>query len=70
MSTRPDMILQYAHHISDLLHQEGYDKIEVKAKVVASLNNRESQLLIDPKINLAEQPRTLLPKNWIIPLDD
>jgi len=70
MSTRPDMILQYAHHISDSLQQLGYEKIEVKAKVVASLNNREPQLLVDPDINLAEQPRTLLPKNWIIPLDD
>jgi len=70
MSTRPDMILQYAHHISDLLQQQGYDKIEVRATVVASLNNRELQFLVDPEINLVEQPRTLLPKNWIIPLDD
>jgi hypothetical protein len=68
MKTRPDMILQYAHHIADVYKEQGYEKIEVKVRLVASLNNREPQLLIDPEINLAEQPRTLFPKSWIIPL--
>jgi len=68
MSTRPDMILLYAHHIADELRQDGYDQIEVRVAVLASLNNREPQLLINPDVNLAEQARTLQPKPWIIPL--
>ena len=68
MATRPDMILQYSHHIADELRQQGYDEIEVRAWVMVSLNGREPQLLIDPSVNLAAQPRTLLPNTWIMPL--
>ena len=69
MSTRPDMILQYAHHLADVYEEQGYENIQVKVKLVASVNNRPPQLLIDPDVNLAEQPRTLFPKSWIIPLE-
>jgi len=70
MSARPDMILLYAHHIADELRQEGYDQIEVRVEVLASLNSREPQLLIDPSVNLAAQPQTLLHKTWILPLKE
>jgi len=70
MSTRPDMILLYAHHLAEELREEGIDQIEIRAKVMVSLNGREPQLLIDPEVNLAEQPRILLPKPWILPLKD
>jgi len=70
MSKRPDMILQYAHHLADLQRNEGYDQIEIRANVVTSLNGRAPQFLIDPKVNLAEQPISILPKSWIIPLQD
>ena len=68
MSTRPDMILLYAHHIADELRQEGYDQIEIRVAAYTLLNNREPQLLIDPSVDLAAQTRTLLPKTWILPL--
>jgi len=35
-----------------------------------SLNYREPQLLIDPTVNLAAEPETLLPKYWIMPLEE
>jgi len=70
MGSRPDMIQLYAHHLADVLRDEGYDQIEIRAKVMVSLNGREPQLLIDPDVNLAEQPRTLFPKQWILPLKD
>lgn len=70
MGSRPDMIQLYAHHLADVLRDEGYDQIEIRAKVMVSLNGREPQLLIDPDVNLVEQPRTLFPKQWIIPLKD
>jgi len=68
MSARPDMILQYAHQIADEAHQKGYDQIEVRVEVLASLNGREPQLLIDPSVDLAAQSPTLLHKTWIMPL--
>lgn len=70
MSTRPDMILQYSHHIADELRQQGYEKIEVRVWVMASLNDREPQLLIDPEVNLAAQQRDWLHSPWIVPLRD
>ena len=68
MSKRPDMILQYAHHLADLLREEGYDQIEIRTNAAVSLNGRGPQLIIDPNVNLAEQPTTILPKSWIIQL--
>ena len=67
----PDMILQYSHHLADKLNQEeGYEDIEIRVKSMVSLNGRDHQLMIDPTINLAEQPQTLLPKTWILPLKE
>ena len=69
MSHLPDMILQYSHYLADRLNQEeDYDDIEIRVEASSSLNGREPQLMIDPTINLAEEPRTLLPKTWILPL--
>jgi len=69
MSIRPDMILQYSHFIAENLREEGYEEIEIRVDVISSLNGREPQRLIDPSVNLAEQPVTILPKSWIVPLD-
>jgi len=68
MSTRPDMIVQYSHYVAENLREEGYDDIEIRADIISTLNGREPQRLIDPTVNLAEQPETILPKSWIIPL--
>jgi vitamin K-dependent gamma-carboxylase len=70
MSGRPDMILQAAHYIADVLRAEGYDQIEVRAEASASLNGREFQDLIDPTVNLASQPRDIWPAAWIVPFED
>jgi len=69
MATRPDMILQISHYIADMLREEGYDQIEVRANVMASLNSREPQLLIDPNVDLAAQPRSLWHAGWITDLE-
>lgn len=70
MSHVPDMILQYSHYLADKLNQEGHENIEIRVESMVSLNGREPQLMIDPSINLTEQPETLLPKKWIMPLRD
>ena len=70
MSTRPDMILQYSHHLAEDFRDDGYQDIEIRADVISSLNGREEQMLVDPDVNLAKEPITILPKSWIIPLED
>jgi hypothetical protein len=71
MVTRPDMILQFAHHVAEDLRGRGYPQVQVRAHVMASLNGREPQLLLDPQVDLASQPRTpLLPAFWILPLTE
>ncbi len=69
VSTRPILLLQFAHHIADELRQDGFSKIEIRARVYAQLNGREPQLLIDPTVDLAAETRTLGPTTWIMPLE-
>lgn len=69
MSTQPDMILQYAHHIAALARADGHRDVRVYAHAWATFNGRPSQRLIDPKADLAAEPRgSLMPRPWILPL--
>jgi hypothetical protein len=68
MSSRPDMILQFAHHVADLEQARTGVRPVVNARVVASLNARPYQELIDPTVDLAAQPYSLAPAHWIMPL--
>ena len=68
MPGRPDMILQWSYHTAEYFREQGYKNVEVRAQVKVSLNGRKPQLFIDPDINLAAQPRNLLPAPWILPL--
>ena len=70
MAGRPDMILQFAHHLARQAREEGHQNAQVRAQVRTSLNGRERQLLIDPDVDLAAQPRTLKPAPWILPLTE
>jgi len=70
MSTRPHMILQFAHHLADRYRAAGHQDVEVRALAIASLNGRPVQRLIDESVNLAEQPRDPWPAPWIIPLGE
>lgn len=68
MENRPAMLLRFAHYIRDELRIQGYDQIEIRAWVMASLNSRARQLLIDPTVNLAQQPYNISSSRWILPL--
>ena len=71
MVTRPDMILQFSHYVADDLRRQGYPQVRVRAQVMASLNGREPQPLLDPTVDLAAQRRMpLLPASWITPLTE
>ncbi|HEX6285457.1 MAG TPA: HTTM domain-containing protein [Pyrinomonadaceae bacterium] len=66
--TKPDLLILFAHHLAEEKRREGYDNVEVRARVMASLNGREPQLLIDPNVDLAKEEVSLLPTRWIVPL--
>ena len=68
MSGQPDLILQFSHYLADQLRKDGYDEIQIRVDTKSSLNKRRPQPLVDPKVNLAAQPRTLGPAPWIMPL--
>lgn len=67
MSTQPDMILAFAHHLADIYRAKGHQDIEVRAQAFASLNGRPSQRLIDPTVDLSRVDDGFLPKPWILP---
>ena len=70
MSTRPDMILQFAHYVGNLVQSESeadFAELQVQAQVLVSLNGREPAWLIDPDANLLAEPRDLTPADWILP---
>jgi hypothetical protein len=68
MAGQPDMILQFAHHLAEEARREGRSGVQVRARVMASLNGRAPQLLVDPEVDLAAQPRNLRRASWIVPL--
>ena len=66
----PKMILDLAHGLAaESLRRTG-KPTEVRALVLASLNGRKPQLLIDPAVDLAAQPKVALHRPWIVPLHE
>jgi hypothetical protein len=68
MAARPDMILQFAHYLAAIMPRQGVAPLQVRARVVVSLNGREPELLADPKVDLATEKRSLLPARWLLPM--
>ena len=68
MADRPVMILQFAHWLRDRYRDQGMEDVEVYADAWSSLNGRSHQRLIDPRVDLAAEKRSLLPADWILPL--
>ena len=67
MSTQPDMILQFAHHIGREYHERGIPQPEVRVLSYVALNGRSSSLFIDPKVDLMKEKDSFKPKKWILP---
>ena len=70
MATRPDMIQQLCRYISDRFAEEGVEGVQVRARIGVALNGRPPQLLVDPSVDLAATPRTLMPLPWVSELVD
>jgi len=63
----PEIILDLARFLAkDHRRRTGRD-VEVRALVLTSLNGRKPELLIDPAVDLAKEPRGFHFKTWIRP---
>lgn len=67
MSTQPDMMLQYAHHLAKVYAERGVQGPEVYVESYVALNGRRSELYIDSSVNLAAQPFSWRHYQWILP---
>ncbi len=67
MSTQPDMILRYAHHLAAVYQDRGLKSPAVYAECYVALNGRRSRLLVDTTVNLAAQPLSWKHYNWVLP---
>jgi len=67
MDTQPDMILQYAHYLSDVYKSKGMKDPVVTVQSYVTLNGSGSRLYIDSSVDLSRQEENFLPKKWILP---
>jgi vitamin K-dependent gamma-carboxylase-like protein len=70
MSGKPDMLVQFARLLAEEKRKEGRPAVQVRARVMASLNGRRPQLLIDPTVDLAQVRRSWVAAPWILPLTE
>jgi len=70
MSTQPDMILQFAHHLKRDFTKKGIQNVKVTVESYVTLNGRPSRLFIDPDVDLANQKRGFKHKQWILPYNE
>lgn len=66
MSTQPDMILSYAHHLRDRFAARGVVQPRVYADAWVSWDGRPAARLIDAGVDLAAQEEGLGDKPWIL----
>ena len=70
MLSRPQMVVQFANYLDDRLREQGYEDVEVRARIVASLNGRDPQVLVDPRVDLSEVGYPWLGHaDWILNLE-
>ncbi len=67
MTTRPDMILQFSHHLGDLWAEDGFEHVEIYAIANACLNDHAFQPLIFPDVDLMQETQSLWKASWVVP---
>lgn len=78
MSTQPDMILQFAHHLRDeykgkVIEIKGqrfeFSNPTVRVESYVTLNGSGTKTFIEPNVDLAQLDYNLLHRNWVIPFE-
>jgi vitamin K-dependent gamma-carboxylase len=70
MGCRPDMLVQFAHYLAKVMPQSGPKPLIVEARVFVGFNGRKPQLIIDPNVNLAAEPRPLGRPRWLLEIHE
>lgn len=70
MSTQPDLILQYAHHLAEVFKKKGVARPKVYAEVYVTLNGTPSQLFVDSTVDLVAKKLSWRPYDWVLPYDN
>ncbi len=66
MSTQPDLILKYAHHLEKVFKTKGVAEPKVYAEVYVTLNGAPSRLFVDSTVDLADKKLSLRPYDWVL----
>ncbi len=66
MAHQPDMILSLARLIADDYARRGIET-QVRADAFVAFNGREAARLVDPDVDLAQEPAGIYPKRWTLP---
>lgn len=66
---KPDLILNFAHFLRDHYQEKLGTEVAIFASSRVSLNGRPPREMISQGVDLAKENRTLLPYNWIRPLE-
>jgi hypothetical protein len=67
LSVEPELIRQAAHVLADEELARSGRRVEVRVDALVSLNGRPSARLIDPDVDLADEPWRLGHQRWILP---
>lgn len=70
MSTQPDFILEFAHHLESHYKQEGISDPEIYVESYVALNGRPSQPYVNPEVDLTEIQPSFKPRTWLLPFND
>lgn len=66
----PEMILDLAHFLAEEYRRDTGRHVEVRALVLTIYNGRKVQLLVDPTVDLAREPRGFHYRQWILPQNE
>lgn len=70
VAVSPDQIVAVAPFLAESARRVGLRDVSIRAVVLASLNGRKPQLLIDPNLNLLTVRRTWRHQPWIVELTE
>ena len=51
------------------MEKKGMKDVEVYSRIECSLNGRTPQMLVDPEVDLMKVKHSILPADWILPLE-
>jgi len=69
MGWRPDLLVQFAHYLGHVMPRSGFKPLRVEARVLVSINGRKPELIIDPNVDLADEPPPLGRPRWLRRID-